>query len=227
MSKSARLLRPWSAARAARWVLACTVFALGGNPAFAAAASVGLAGKFGDQALLVIDGGAPRTLRIGQTVQGVKLLALSDQQATVEVSGQKMQLGLGAAPLSVGATAAQRTVLFARSNGQFVTECRINGELLRMMVDTGATRITLSREQAQRLGINLQNGRASAVNTANGTIPATLIDLDKVRVGHIELHNVPAVVINTPMPYALLGMSFLQRVNMQHDGDRMTLSPRY
>jgi hypothetical protein len=56
VNKSAKLLRPSFAARTARWIAACTAFALCGNPALAAAASVGLAGKFGDQALLVIDG---------------------------------------------------------------------------------------------------------------------------------------------------------------------------
>lgn len=192
-----------------------------------AANSVGLAGRFGEQALLVIDGGAPRTVHVGQTVQGVKVLALADNSATVELNGQKLTLGLGAAPLSVGATAAQRTVLFARTDGQFVTEGRVNGNLVRMVVDTGASRITLSKTQAQRLGLSLQGGQRSAVRTANGTVPATLIDLDKVRVGQIELRNVPAVVLDTSLPYALLGMSFLQRVNMQRDGDRMVLTPRY
>lgn len=203
--------------------LCCALFCASAR----AAQSVSLAGRFGDQALLVIDGGAPRTARIGQTVQGVKLLALSDNSASVDVNGRRLTLGLGAAPLSVGATAAQRTVLIAQSNGQFLTEGRVNNQMVRMMVDTGASRVTLSREQAQRLGLSLQGGQPAVVHTANGSVSATLIDLATVRVGQIELRDVPAVVQNAPLPFALLGMSFLQRVNLQHDGDRMVLTPRY
>jgi aspartyl protease family protein len=48
-----------------------------------------------------------------------------------------------------------------------------------------------------------------------------------VRVGDIVLNNVDAAVHSQDMPLALLGMSFLKRMEMQRSGDTMTLIRRY
>lgn len=51
--------------------------------------------------------------------------------------------------------------------------------------------------------------------------------LDNLRVGEITMNNVDALVHQQDMPFALLGMSFLNRMEMQREGDTMTLKKRY
>jgi aspartyl protease family protein len=65
------------------------------------------------------------------------------------------------------------------------------------------------------------------INTANGAAPAYAVQLDRVRIGAIELNNVEAVVVEAGLPIALLGMSFLNRVEMRRDGEAMTLIRRF
>jgi aspartyl protease family protein len=65
------------------------------------------------------------------------------------------------------------------------------------------------------------------VSTANGRTTVTRLKLDTVRVGDITLYNVDAVVMGHDMQPALLGMSFLNRMEMQRDGGTMTLKKRF
>ena len=65
------------------------------------------------------------------------------------------------------------------------------------------------------------------VNTANGQAAVVRVKLDSVRVGDIVLNNVDALVHQQDMPLTLLGMSFLNRMEMQRDGQTMTLKKRY
>ncbi len=198
-----------------------------GGCCLANAQSVSLAGSFGDKALLVIDGAAPRAVAVGQSQQGVKVVRVGDDSAVVSVGGQQQILRVGTSPVNLAGKGAASTVLQALPNGQFVTEGRINGKLVRMMVDTGATLVSLSREQADQLGIALQGGRPIAVHTANGVVAATEVMLRSVRVGTIERREVPAVIQDSPLPIVLLGMSFLKHLDLQHGADQLTLTARY
>ena len=74
---------------------------------------------------------------------------------------------------------------------------------------------------------DLTRAEQVVVNTANGQTVASRVKLDSVRVGEIVVMNVDAMVHSTEMPFALLGMSFLNRMEMQRDGDTMTLKKRY
>lgn len=213
-------------ALAAAWCLIGLAAAMLPGHAAQAATSVALSGRFGDEALLVIDGGAPRALSPGQSANGVTVISVGDQQATVELNGRRLQLRIGSAPVALGRVAGQRTVLIANAAGGFATEGSINGKPIRMVIDTGATLVSLSRQQAQHLGLSLDGGEPTRILTANGVIIGTRVTLSRVRVGSIELHDIAAVVSDSPMPFALLGMSFLRQVNMRHDGNELTLTPR-
>lgn len=199
-------------------LLACTL---------AKAQSVSLAGSFGDKALLVIDGAAPRAVSVGQSQQGVKVVRVGDDSALVSFGGQMQTLRVGASPVNLAGKGSASAVLQALPNGQFVAEGRINGKLVRMMVDTGATLVSLSREQANLLGLSTQGGRPIAVHTANGVVAATEIMLSSVRVGNIEQREVPAVIQNSPLPIVLLGMRFLKHLELQHGANQLTLTARY
>ncbi len=197
----------------------------------AAAQSVALAGLLGSKALLVIDGGQPRSLGVGDTVQGVKLVSLSGDQAQVEMGGKRQTLRLGGAPASVGSSGAEaggsKIVLSADSRGHFMTQGQINGRSASMMVDTGASMVSLSAEQARQLGLNYTQGRPQAMSTANGVIPAWRIKLDQLRVGSVTLYNMDAVVSEGAMPYVLLGNNFLSRFQMNRNNDQMVLDKRF
>ncbi|HET8995248.1 MAG TPA: TIGR02281 family clan AA aspartic protease, partial [Acetobacteraceae bacterium] len=180
-----------------------------------------------DKALLVIDGATPKALSPGQTVRGVRVVRVGDGSAVISVGGRQQELRVGASPVDLAGKGLQPTVLQALPNGQFVTEGRINGKLVRMMVDTGATMVSISREQADQLGLSLRGGTPIAVHTANGVVRATQVMLGSVRVGTIEQREVPAVIQDSPLPIVLLGMSFLKRLELRHDADQLILIPRY
>ena len=92
----------------------------------------------------------------------------------------------------------------------------------------GATTIALSSGDATRLGIDYRKGRPGMMGTANGVATAYALKLDTVRVGDIVLNNVDAAVLEgNPMPFALLGMSFLNRMEMKREGQTMVLIRRF
>lgn len=204
---------------------------LGAASSVASAQSVALAGLLGSKALLVIDGGQPRSLAVGESHEGVKLVSLQGDRATVELAGQRQSLRLGDTPVSVGglgdAAGGNKLVLNADSRGHFMTQGQINGRSASMMVDTGASMVSLSAEQARQFGLNYKQGQPQAMSTANGVIPAWRIKLDQLRVGDVTLYNVDAVVSEGAMPYVLLGNNFLGRFQMNRNNDQMVLDKRF
>ncbi len=193
------------------------------------AASVALAGRMGDRALLVIDG-KPHTLALGAAAAGVKLNRWSGDVAELEFNGQRLQLRVGGSPAQLGAepprAAAREIVLSAGPGGHFTTLGAVNGKPVRFMVDTGATLVALGRDEAQRLGVDLTDARAGVSQTANGPVPVQIVMLNRVRVGEVEITQVGAAVLPQPMPFLLLGNSFLSRFQMQRHNDEMRLQLR-
>jgi aspartyl protease family protein len=195
----------------------------------ALATDVQFVGRFGDKAaILAIDGAAPRTVKVGERRDGVGVLRVGPDSATVEVDGGRrvirLQAGSRAAPAS---DARQMVVLSADARGHFYSEGRVNGGSVRFVVDTGATSIVLSARDADRLGIDYHKGVVGRLLTANGPARGWRVKLDRVRVGAIELQQVDAVVTDFGADVALLGMSFLNRVDLRRDGETMTLTRRY
>ena len=192
------------------------------------AQEVGLAGLLGSKAMLMINGGEPRALAVGQSIDGVKLLSIQGDQAIVEINGKKRPLRVG--QHAVGATSAEgagKIILTADGQGHFYTTGTVNGVSVRFLVDTGATMISLGKADAQRIGLDPSQGQRGVSHTANGAITVSKVKLDTVRVGEVTLHSVDALVQQNDMPIALLGMSFLNRMDMQRDGSTMTLKKRY
>jgi aspartyl protease family protein len=197
----------------------------------AQAQTVGLAGMLGGRALLIVDGAAPKTVAAGEAYKGVKVLSTQGDVALVEIAGKKLSLRVGDAPASVGGGAdagfGTRVVLSAGSNGHFLTQGQINGKSVPMVVDTGASVVALSVEEAQRVGLNYQTGERVQMGTANGVITAWRIKLATVRVGDVLVYDVDSVVSSGAMPYVLLGNSFLSRFQMTRTNDQMVLEKRY
>lgn len=198
----------------------------------AMAQSVGLSGMLGGKALMIVDGSAPKTVAPGETFKGVKVVSTQGDQAVVEIGGKKHTLRVGDAPASVGGNGGgdaggSRIVLSAGSGGHFFSLGQINGKTVQLVVDTGASVVSLSTADAQRIGLNYQNGQPARISTANGVIPAWRTKLNSVRVGDVTLYDVDAVVSSGAMPYVLLGNSFLSRFQMTRTNDQMVLDKRF
>lgn len=198
----------------------------------ASAQSVALAGLLGAKALIVVNGGQPRSLAAGESYQGIKLVSTQADLAVVDIAGSRQTLRLGGAPVSVGGTGGAPTgsgkiVLSADSGGHFFTQGLINGRTVPMMVDTGATTVSLSSAEALRVGLDYKAGQAVSLSTANGVVPAWRIKLANLRVGEVMLYDVDALVSSGVMPFVLLGNSFLGRFQMTRNNDQMVLDKRF
>jgi aspartyl protease family protein len=192
-------------------------------------ADVGLAGLFPGKTLLTINGGPPRIVPLGvKTEEGVKVISIDGETATIEVDGKKrvLRVGQNVASQSSGSGPA-KAVLTADGRGHFVTTGIINGNSVRFLVDTGASTVALGAGDARRIGIDVSKGKVGYTQTANGVTQVSLVKLDTGKVGDIVLNNVDATVHQHDLPITLLGMSFLNRMEMQRDGDTMTLKKRY
>lgn len=194
----------------------------------AVAEEVGLAGIMGSKALLMINGGEPQSVKVGEALGGVKVLAIENDQVVVEIGGKKRPLRVG--QHAVGAASADgsgKIVMTADAQGHFFTTGNINGTSVRFLVDTGATMVSLGASDARRIGLDFNRGQKGMSQTANGQTVVSKVQLDTVRIGDTTLHNVDALIHQNEMPVALLGMSFLNRMEMQRDGSTMTLKKRF
>lgn len=200
-------------------------------PALAGAAEINVIGLMAGRAVVIVNNGKPQTLVAGQaTADGIRLVSATSESATFEVGGKRQTLTLGQGISSgSGPIGAQRAMLQADTGGHFLATVVVNGVSLRFLVDTGATLVTLSSANARRAGINYLAGQKAVMQTANGTAPAYRVKLDTVRLGDITLSNVDGAVVegNVMGELGLLGMSFLNRLEMKRDGQTMTLTRRY
>ncbi|MEO8155320.1 MAG: retropepsin-like aspartic protease [Rhizobacter sp.] len=196
----------------------------------AAAQTVSMSGRLGDKALLMIDG-SPRTVAVGGTVQGVKLVSVTAEAAVVELGGKRVTLPMGGAQVNLGGTrgdaGGSRVALSAGSGGHFVASGAINGRAVEFVVDTGATTVAMSQADADRIGLKYKDGQRGMASTANGLIPVYRVMLNSVRLGDVVVYNVEAQVLPAPMPYVLLGNSFLTHFQMKRENDVMVLEKRF
>ncbi|HYM01990.1 MAG TPA: TIGR02281 family clan AA aspartic protease [Stellaceae bacterium] len=110
--------------------------------------------------------------------------------------------------------ASNMLIYHADSRGHFFVDGEINGAPMRFLVDTGATLVALTPDDARAAGIAHSSLRFSEVmTTAHGEARAALTTLRSVRLGQLSVEEVPAVVMEEPMAMSLLGMSFLKRLD--------------
>ncbi|WMW82357.1 TIGR02281 family clan AA aspartic protease [Undibacterium cyanobacteriorum] len=205
------------------------IFAFGSYAPLCSATDIDLVALSNGKAMLIIDGKPPKNYAEGAVINGnIKLLTVDRNHAVIEVDGKKQLLQLGRTLLQGSNDGGNKKVILqANELGHFLTTGQINGgSSLRMMVDTGATFLSLSANDAQRLGIDYKKGVLSRSSTANGVIQTYRVKLDSVKIGDIEILQVEASVQENELPFALLGMSFLNRVTMVREGQQMTLSKK-
>jgi aspartyl protease family protein len=192
---------------------------------------VNVVGLFSDKAVVIINGGAPRTLSAGQTVDGVKLVSADSGSATFMVEGKRQVLKMGqAASIAASAGPANNdpVSLYADSAGHFLGNLSINGIALKYLVDTGATTVALNSGDAKFAKIDYEKGEKGLSSTANGLVSVYRVTLNTLKIGTITLNNVEASVIEGGSPpVVLLGMSALNRLDMKRDNSIMTLTKKY
>ncbi len=191
-----------------------------------ASADVVLVGVFpGKAAILAVDGAEARSIRVGHTIGAILVVAVDKDRAVIETGGKRKTLLIGqySAPPSERASAT----LSSDSRGHFLIQGSVNGAPTRFVVDTGATLVVLPSSEARRLGVEYRRGHAGTTQTANGPATAWRIKLDSVKIGAIEIRNLDAAVVESGLDIALLGMSFLNRVEMHREGPTMTLLKRF
>jgi len=129
-------------------------------------------------------------------------------------TGRPTIAAAGAEPIQVAKSVGQVEIK-AHRNGHFHAEAEVNGRTIEVLVDTGATMVALTYEDAETAGIFLTSADFThRVNTANGTGKVAPVKIDRLTVGDITVRNVDAAVVERGMmKTTLLGMSFLSRLS--------------
>ena len=147
-------------------------------------------------------------------VQSEPLLATSSQ-APAPASSAAAPVGNGYA----------QTTLPRAPDGHFYAELRVNGTPVRFLVDTGASMVALTREDAQRIGIPISEADfTGTAQTASGSVGLKPVVLDRVSLGALEATDVDAAIVQQGLGQSLLGQSWLKRIGkVTIEGDQMVL----
>lgn len=209
---------------------ACLLLVLLSLAGAQAATKVTVVGLFKNTAIVVIDG-TRRLLRSGDTSpEGVKLISATSSEAVLEIDGEQKHYGLGG---QIGGSYARpeqaKVRIWPTPDRMYVVLGSINGFPVKFIVDTGATLVSLSGREAKRLGIDYRVvGTPGQSSTASGVEKIYVVNLDKVKVGDIEIRNVRGAVHDGDFPPAtLLGMSFLSRLTIRQDGLVLELEKKF
>ena len=195
-----------------------------------AADTVSIYALFNGKAILLVDG-SRRVLKAGdESPEGIRLISASTEtdEAVIEINGTRRVLKLGVVVSSFNSSAPASATLWAGDRGFFHANGSINGVTVTFLVDTGANTIAMNSATARRIGLAYEKGQVGIATTASGYAKIYRLTLDLVKIGEIELRNIEAGVIDGPQPETpLLGMSFLGRLEMRRDGDKMELIKKY
>ena len=117
-------------------------------------ASVQVVGVFPGSAVLLIDG-QRKLVKVGQDVKGIKLESVSGEQAVITSNGERKTLSLSQEQTKEYKPPEKTVVQLVRNNdGHYWTTGQINGRTVRMIVDTGASDISINETEAKRLGLS-------------------------------------------------------------------------
>ena len=125
-------------------------------------------------------------------------------------------------PNKIGRLGEASTVVLKRGlDGHYRTEALINGEKVDVLVDTGATGVAISQGVADKL--NLKSIDAVRTNTANGDSIGYMVRLNSIKIGGVQADNVAAMIAPGLDGDVLLGMSFLNRMDVRLYKGEMTI----
>jgi aspartyl protease family protein len=149
------------------------------------------------------------------------LSAAGATQAVVMLNGADHRPALRSAEWAVpmlepalAGSASQAAQISKAADGHYWAEALVNGARVRFLVDTGATAVALTAEDARRLGFEPKDlNYALAVTTASGQTRAAQVKLASISVAGAKVADVDALVIEHGLPSSLLGMTYLGRLS--------------
>lgn len=176
-------------------------------------------------AVITIDG-TRKTLRIGQSHAGVKLISADANAAVVEVDGRRQTVKMHQSITSNYKAPETRVVSIPRDAlMQYRTTAHVNGRQMQVIVDTGANVVAMNSAHAKSLGVDYASGQPARMETASGVTAAWVVNLRSVDVGGIRVDNVQATVAEGAFPSdILLGMTYLRHVKMSEENGVLSLS---
>ena len=194
------------------------VFSCFGSLTLAQTVDIQVEGLMNNMAILKVNG-RQRILSVGKTSpEGIKLLSSNSKKAVVLISGKKKTLTLSSQISGSFQAPKSASVSIKKNHGQYITSGSINSRPVQFLVDTGATSVTLSKEDAQNLGVRLDRTKAVNVSTAGGRVVGYRVVLNQVKVGGLKASYVDAIVLESGFGgEILLGMSFLKHVKMRDE----------
>lgn len=191
---------------------------------------------FPGKAMINLDG-KRMILKAGQEKKGILLISTDTYAQTAEfevnnvreIYAMSRQIGGGYQEVK-----AKEVRIRPDVRGNYLTQGLINGKRVDFLVDTGASSIALSQSLAKSLGINYQvNATKIKVKTASAIVDAYQVKFDNVAIDSIKLTNVDGIVIPDSQPianqkeFALLGMSFLGRLELEKKQNLMLLRQNF
>lgn len=186
---------------------------------------------FSDRAVLTIDGERIQLQTGDMHPSGITLLATDVRNARVrlQIDQNTQELGIGGRIGGQYQTPARANArVYRDSQGSFTATGSINGFAVRFLVDTGASAVVISATLAKRLNIDYTRGTLVSVATASGIELGYQINFSQVGLGNITQDNVSGLVLTGDAPHiALLGMSFLNRINLRNEADALILEQRF
>jgi aspartyl protease family protein len=157
---------------------------------------------------------------------GILMAQVADRMAPASASPNPAKTIVGPEPMVQAPTGSRGLSLAPDSRGHFLTEARINGQRVNVMVDTGASVVAINESSAAHFGLYPSRGDFTAnVTTANGTIKGARTHLAMVDVGGLVVRDVDALVLpDEALSENLLGLSFLSRLKrFEYSDGRMVL----
>ena len=121
------------------------------------------------------------------------------------------------APPPTGHRGSVVSIPKSRNDGQFWTDARVNSGHVRFLIDTGASSVALTLNDAKKAGIRTRDLTYNVpIATAGGRNMAAYVELKSISVGAITLRNVRALVVPEGLNTSLLGMTYLGPVSYTH-----------
>jgi aspartyl protease family protein len=117
-------------------------------------------------------------------------------------------------PAAAAPAGGNTAMLYADTRGHFHADIYVRGIPVRTLVDTGASLVSFSTEDAAKFGLREESGQKKAqFNTANGLVTASIIRIPEMRLQGITVYDVEAAIMPPgAMQGTLLGMSFMKKL---------------
>ncbi len=184
---------------------------------------------FTDKAMLLIDG-SQKILQKGQTYKGVTLMSSDSDAVILKLDGQtkKFVLGREISTTYKKPDPRKELIVWKDDSNMFRVYGSINNHSMDFLIDTGATSVAMSSVAAKKIGLKYKKGIPMRASTASGIAKGYALNLSHVKIGHIKIYNINAVVLEGSFPTeVLLGQSFLSRIHMTRDGNKMKLRKKF